>query len=571
MDVTFVGSGPALDAVGDALSDVGVGTESGDPKDVAAADFAVVTGVAGDDSFDAVNRAARDGGTPWLAVEISGVGGVPLSDVDAAVSGFSPSSGCYQCLRQRVAANAAEDVLAAEPSADRSAVRVAGAVAGHEAVALLSGEDSSVLGGVVEFPHARREFLPVPGCECAEGRDWSLDREYESVELQAALSRAERALDERVGIVNSVGEIESFPAPYYLAQNAETEGFSDASAARKAAGVAGDWDGAFMKALGEAIERYSAGVYRDSEFTVGASDDLPNAVSPASLVRGPGEAVDDRIRWVPGANLVTDEEAFLPAEAVHFPPPEERYLQTITTGLGLGSSGVGALLSGLYEVIERDATMIAWYSTFDPLELRVDDDRFGTLARRARAEDLSVTPLLVTQDVDVPVVSVAVHRESGWPRFAVGSDADLDPDAAATAALAEALQNWMELRSMGPEESAEDPSAIAEYADCPPAAEQFLDADGVVPSADVGPDELPSGPAELEAVIERVTEAGLTPYAAELTPRDVSAIDLAAVRVVVPGAQPLFTGEPVFGDRARTVPADFGHDPRLGRDHHPYP
>jgi ribosomal protein S12 methylthiotransferase accessory factor len=570
MDVTFVGSGPALDAVGDALSDVGGEADSGGPEDVTAADFAVVSGVVGDDSFDAANRAAREGGTPWLAVEIGGVG-VPLTDVNAAISGFGSGTGCFSCLRQRVAANAEEDALADDPSADRSAVRVAGALAGHEAVALLSGEDSSVLGGVVEFPHARREFLPVPGCECAGERDRSLGRGYEAVDLDAALSRAERALDERVGIVNSVGEFESFPAPYYLAQNCDTGGFSDVTATRKAAGVDADWDGAFMKALGEALERYSAGVYRESEFTRGAPGDLPDAVSPSAMVRGPDEAVDDQIGWVHGENLVTGNETFLPAEAVHFPPPDEKHLQTITTGLGLGSSDVGALLSGLYEVIERDATMISWYSSFDPLELRVDDERFETLARRASAEDLTVTPLLVTQDIDVPVVSVAVHRGGEWPRFAVGSDADLDPDAAATDALAEALQNWMELRSMGPEEAAEDPSAIAEYAEFPPAAERFLDADGTVSSGDVGPTDTPEGTAELDAVIGRASEAGLTPYAAKLTPRDVAKVGLEAVRVVVPNAQPLFTGDPVFGERARTVPADHGFEPRLDRGHHPYP
>ncbi|NHN48452.1 bacteriocin biosynthesis protein SagD [Halostella sp. JP-L12] len=571
MNVTFVGSGPGIDAVEAALSDVGVDGAAGDPDDVVDADFAVVSGVTGDEVFAAANSAAREGETPWLAVEVGGVGGVPLTDVDAAVSGFGASTGCFRCLSQRVVANAEEAAVADSPSADRSAVRVAGAVAGREAVALLSGENSSVLGGVVEVPHARREFLPVPHCECDDGRDRDLRQGYKSIDLDEALARAERALDERLGIVGNVGEFESFPAPYYLATNCDTSGFSDATAARKAAGVDADWDGAFMKALGEAIERYAAGVYRESEFEVARPEAVEGAVRPVDLVRGSDDPVDEPIPWVPGEDLATGEAAQLPAEAVQFPPPEERHFRSITTGLGLGSSGVGALLSGLYEVVERDATMLAWYSTFDPLELRVEDERFETLARRARSEGLSVTPLLVTQDVDVPVVSVAVHRDGEWPRFAVGSDADLDPDRAATAALAEAVQNWMELRSMGPEESAEDPSAIARYAEYPPAAEAFVDPGGAVPSERVGPANAPDGEAELDALIDRLGEADLTPYAARLTPRDVAAVDLEAVRVLVPGAQPLFTGDPVFGERARTVPADLGFEPRLDREHHPYP
>jgi ribosomal protein S12 methylthiotransferase accessory factor len=44
-----------------------------------------------------------------------------------------------------------------------------------------------------------------------------------------------------------------------------------------------------------------------------------------------------------------------------------------------------------------------------------------------------------------------------------------------------------------------------------------------------------------------------------------------AVRVLVPGAQPLFTGEPYFGERARTVPEALGFEPRLDRPIHPFP
>jgi ribosomal protein S12 methylthiotransferase accessory factor len=183
-----------------------------------------------------------------------------------------------------------------------------------------------------------------------------------------------------------------------------------------------------------------------------------------------------------------------------------------------------------------------------------------------------VTALLVTQDVDVPVVAVAVHREDGdWPRFAVGSDAALDPERAATDALAEALQNWMELRSMGRADASDEDGAIGAFADFPRAAGAFLDADGPVPAGSVGPDEAPTGEARVTALVDRVTDAGLTPYAARVTTRDVERLGFEAVRVVVPDAQPLFTDDPVFGERARTVPEQLGFEPRLDRRHHPYP
>ncbi|SNZ05460.1 ribosomal protein S12 methylthiotransferase accessory factor [Natronoarchaeum philippinense] len=571
MDVAIVGSGPAVEAVEAALDDVDVRPRTASAESIDGADVAVVSDLAGAETFERANAAAIEGQTPWLSVEIGGVGGRGVADLDAAVAGYAPSTGCHECLCARVAATAEDDPVT--PSADRGAVRLAGALAGRELVALLAGEESTILGGVVEMPHQRREFLPVPNCDCGDGPDRTLGRDHESVGLEDALARAERGLDERVGLVSTIGEIESFPAPYYLAELASTEGFSDADAPPQAAGVDDDWNPAFMKALGEALERYGAAIYRETEFERARPADLDDAVPPAAFVLPDGVDTDPDapLPWIEGEEIASGEPAYLPAEKAVFPPPERRLGPSITTGLGLGASTVDALLSGLYEVIERDAAMLSWYSTFEPLELSVDDEQFGALARRAGAEGLAVTPLLVTQDVDVPVVAVAVHREGEWPRFAVGSDADLDPVAAARGALAEALQNWMELRSMGPDDAAEQSGAIGEYADFPEEAQAFLDAGGPIPSDSVGPADSPTGTAELDAVVERATDAGLTPYGVRLTPRDLDAVGFEAVRVLAPSAQPLFTGEPFFGDRARSVPDDLGFEARLDRRLHPYP
>ena len=563
------GTGPAAEAIEAALADAGIDVERSRVGALPAHRFGVVIDRTGSDSFIRANDAI-DG--PWAAVELGGIGGYALGEVSASVAGFTPDTGCYDCLRTRVGATDPDtDTTGGEDDA-RSA-RLAGAVAGYELVSALHGEGTALLGGVIELPYTRRRLLAVPTCSCG-GPTPAPDREaHRDRSLEEAIARAEIAVDERVGIVSDVGEVASFPAPYYLATNADTSGFSDASAAGKAAGVAADWDTAYMKALGEALERYAAGVYHTADFERERPIEREGAVPPAAFaqVGSDGDEGIDEIEWVDGERLDTGKPVSLPAEFVHFPPPEKRFGPAITTGLGLGSSPVEAVLSGLYETVERDATMIAWYSTFEPLELAVDDEGFDTLSRRAASEGLSVTPLLVTQDVDMPVVSVAVHRQGEWPRFAVGSDADLDATAAARSALCEALQNWMELRSMGPEDAADASGWIGRYGSFPEPAEAFLDVEGRVGAAAVGPDDPPGGTAELDAVLERVTDAGLSPYAAWLTGRDVRSLGFEAVRVLLPEAQPLFTGDPIFAERARTVPPSLGFEPRLERDPHPYP
>ena len=563
MDIGVVGNGPAVEAVEAALADVDVNAMPVEADLLDGFDAAVVVDTAGSSTFAAANELLDR----WVAVEVGGLGGVPLADLDAAVTVFDDA--CYDCLRARVESGGAEPADA--PTGRRSAVRYAGAVAGRRIIRLLAGDP--VADTVVEVPGSERYLLPVPGCGCGVDPGDALPREHVDRGLDETLDRAERAVDPRIGALREVGEQESFPVPYYVARVADTTPFSDADAADFGGGAAADWDAAFMKALGEGLERYAAGVYREAEFTRAPAANVPNPVTPDAFVRPDDyEAYDrdDGLAWVAGERLATGEPASLPAEFVHFPPPERRYRPAITTGLGLGNSGPEAALSGLYESIERDATMTSWYSTTEPLGLDVEDPTIADLEKRARAESLSVTPLLVTTDVDVPVVAVGVHREGDWPRFAAGSGADLDPVAAARSALAEALQNWTELRSMGSEAAAEEGAAIGHHADFPDETRAFFDPDASVPADALGEPEL-TGTAALEAVVDRAETVGLEPHAARITTRDLAEMGFEAVRVLVPGAQPLFTGDPFFGDRARDVPRSMGFEPELEKAYHPFP
>ena len=568
MNIGLVGSGPAAAAFRAACEDVDCSIRELEPAAVTAAETPAVGAVVAPTGAG-VFEAAADAFDRWVAVEIGGIGGHPQPSVDATVSLYGPDSGCYRCLRQRVAASDA--TADGEPSGSRPTVRLAGAVAGTELIGLLSGDRAA--GRIVELPWRERRLLAVPGCECDDTGAGEVELDHRSVDVEDALSRAERAVDDRVGLISEVGERESFPVPYYIAATADTTGFSDVRAAEFAAGVDPDWDRAYMKALGEGLERYCAGVYRRQDLDGGSERTRARPVPPSRFVRPDDAETPDpeqRITWVDGLDLRTEERVSLPAEFVQFPPPSRRYRPPITTGLGLGNSTIEAVLSGLYEVIERDATMLAWYSTFEPLGLAVDDPAVDELTKRAGAESLSVTPLLVTGDIDVPVVAVAVHRDGEWPQFAVGSAAGLDPVAAVRSALAEALQNWMELRALGPEAAAEESGAIGEYADFPAAAREFVDVDDRIPADSLGRPSL-TGREELDAVTERVDDVGLDAYAARLTTRDVEGLGFEAVRVVIPAAQPLFTGDPYFGERAETVPASLGFEPRLDRPFHPYP
>lgn len=517
----------------------------------------------------------------FLGIEMGGIGGQTIEGVEATITGFDATGPCFQCLRRRVIAA----VPSASPSTDTprgTTTRFAAALAAHRLEQVATIDD--LVGIVLHLDGSKRALHPVPTCACVEG--YSVERPTldagDAIDPDTALDRAERALDERIGLITEVGEQASFPAPYYVARLADTAGFSDATAARLSAGVDIDWDGAFMRALGEGLERYCAGVYHLEDLP---NDPVADAI-PLDAFAIAETAPTPTDRWWPAIDLLNESNVAIPAEIVTFPPPERADVHGITTGLSLGTSTVDAILGGLYEVVERDACMLGWYSTFDPIALEVDRERYRTLVRRIASEGLGATALLMTQDIDIPVVTVVVHRrtadgdplvevpgidDTDWPAFAVGSAARFDAGLAAERALAEAVQNWVELDAMGEQTAIDKEGAIGRYGSFPRVVRSLVEVEGRVPAASVGPSEVPTGRAALDAAVGAVDAAGLDVYAARTTTVDVERLGFEGVRVLVPQAQPLVRGDVAFTDRASTVPRTLGFRPWLDRPMHPYP
>ena len=572
MEIGIVGSGPAASAIEAALDDVKADCRRIDLDELASIDVGVVIGRTGDSGFRRANSICIGHDIPWLGMEVGGIGGIPVDDIDAAVIGFRPTGPCFTCLRTRI--RMSDQDRAGSSNVDPTSVRFGGAIMGRRLARLVSGREQVPHETVIEIPHRTARLLPAPQCDdCGtdEQNHSTASLEFRDTELEATIDRAQSAVDPRFGIITEVGEVESFPAPYYLARTVSTTAVSDGEAPREAAGVAEDWDTAFMKCLGEALERYSGGIYRSESLVIGPATAVKNPLPFDNLARPTTPDRTEPIPWVQGTRYPAKEPTSVPAELAVFPPPDRKFGPAITTGLGLGSSGVEAALSGLYEVIERDATMIGWYSTYEPIELTVDDDRYDRLARRARSEGLSVRAVAMTQDVDVPVVAVGIARRDRFPRFAAGSAAHLDPTDAARSALSEAIQNWMELRSMGPDGSQSAGGWIGPYAREPPETPPFHEIDRSIAADRLGPEAVPEGRAAFTSLVDRITAVGMEPIVVQLTPRDVRSIGFEAVRVIVPSAQPLFTNSPYFSERLRSVPQTLGFKPTPDRDPHPFP
>jgi ribosomal protein S12 methylthiotransferase accessory factor len=177
-----------------------------------------------------------------------------------------------------------------------------------------------------------------------------------------------------------------------------------------------------VPALGEVIERYCACVHTREQFVWSTAADLGrDALDLDSIPRcsktelshpkcrlvEPSKTVP--IRWVRGVSLLDGRPVFLPVVMVYlyagYTSDEERIVVPITTGCAAHENYERAILSGILEIIERDAISLLWLQRLRVPRLRVDGlaspwDRIWS-AYEASSQDLRYIFLNATTDLGI--------------------------------------------------------------------------------------------------------------------------------------------------------------------------
>jgi ribosomal protein S12 methylthiotransferase accessory factor len=372
-------------------------------------------------------------------------------------------------------------------------------------------------------------------------------------------------------------------------------------------------DAAEAAAIGEALERYAGSYIPTDRLVIASADELgPRAVEPErfALFSAVQHAElgfpfrpfgrDTVVSWAEGFAIPGGEPVYLPAQLVYMPwrrqgPAETRIGHATSSGLACAATVEEAVLTGLLELVERDAFMLVWHNRLSlPLLdwrgeahlLRLDGRYFAPTRLSYSAVDLSAF-------LGVPTVLGVVHGIPGR-LGALGVGAASAPTVAVAwrKALAEAfsVQRWVRDQAFEqPERLGGNAGAIRTFDDHTLyyAGEErarraaFLDASSERRSTrEIAPLEGGNVLELIEGVARRLAERGMAAYAVEVTSPDVRSGGLRVVRVVVPELCPLdvVEGARFLGGRRmyeaafeaglvprRLEPADLNPDP------HPFP
>ncbi|MDB5072614.1 MAG: Ribosomal protein methylthiotransferase accessory factor [Candidatus Eremiobacteraeota bacterium] len=424
---------------------------------------------------------------------------------------------------------------------------------------------------------------------------------------------ASRFIDERIGIVGELREVGIAPGDpdfvHFFARAADTASLSGHANFSTGGGASADRPAAAMKAIGEAVERYCAALYDVADFPLTSARDADIAcVSPAAFALHGSEQYDSPgfpwvrfdddtvVRWTQTVDVITGRPAWVPAAFVWLPYTYERGSedtpigQPISTGLAAHRSYERAAVSGLCEVIERDAFTIAWLSRAALPQLRVEtlSDANYDLVERLEATGDHVVLLDATLDTGVPAIIAVLQSEApDRPAYVVAAAADADPEVAVRKALEELPHTRRysqrikdELDPIADDGVFDHVTTQIDHLNFAAGHEHrpyftFLFASKQRRSFDELNNLSTGVPAtELALLASRVESVGHRVLVADLTSEDVAACGMRVTRTVIPGFHPLFMGHrirPLGGTRLYEVPKRLGLDVQPGANPAPHP
>ncbi len=320
-----------------------------------------------------------------------------------------------------------------------------------------------------------------------------------------------------------------------------------------------------LVAISEAMERYCALVFDERRFVTASAKDLgEDALDLETLPRCsarelrhpgcpvlPADTTAD-LRWVTGIDLRTQRDVFLPAVTVDLGfrrQRSEQFWLPISTGCATHVTLEAALINAIGEVIERDAIALTW---LQKLPLPILGAGYLTGPARQMIDwcgDRGIKTFMfdATTDIGVPTIYCVQLADVGYRAAqVVGCATDLDIPAAVQRALLEAMgmRGHMHAEPLVPRRygdyRAPSDGATAMGRRSRRAAFGFLFDDlASRPVTAPVPVSFASDAERLAYLIRRLADKGMTVYAVDISTRELASIDHSAVRVVIPGLQPM--------------------------------
>ncbi|UOQ49506.1 YcaO-like family protein [Gracilibacillus caseinilyticus] len=218
-------------------------------------------------------------------------------------------------------------------------------------------------------------------------------------------------------------------------------------------------DKAIKSAVGEAIERYCCAITENHKIIYKSDEELNSCkLLLETITRYEDWQYDEpynifdnvrskkKLYWVEGFDVLKEQNLWVPAELVFMPPKISKdsmnIREAISTGLAAGPTKIEALFSGIFECIERDASIIMWLKEISFPRIKnesIEEYEIQNTLKICYQLGLNVQIFDVTNNIPVPTYLVLIKNEKHVPHISIGTNCDTNQIKALKGAIEEAL------------------------------------------------------------------------------------------------------------------------------------
>ncbi|MFA6475947.1 MAG: YcaO-like family protein [Candidatus Paceibacterota bacterium] len=360
-----------------------------------------------------------------------------------------------------------------------------------------------------------------------------------------------KIFSDKIGIVNALlrrNDLSRYGYSMFQSLSAQTVILFNRSREVSSGGLGINKDGRFAlhACMGESLERYCMSYYNKGGLFFGRHEDLSKKTrfDDFSLYskeqyrknKSFADPLKEKIYWDKIESFVSPGKfKYWPASLIYLPFDEGKLsAETTSTGMAAGTDKKRIIMSGLLELIERDALMTNFLQRLDPPEILISsiNDSNESLIKKLSEDGYEIKIYKLYSDINIPIFVGLIWKGKGKKiHYGIGACASLDSEIAINKTLEECLFTFLYSKNIMGAKPKNKESIRALY-------EHFLyyqDEKFNQLVFNGGTIKYLKEKYSFNHLLNNLQELGLEVFFKELTTKDIESTKVRVFRVIVPG------------------------------------
>ena len=207
---------------------------------------------------------------------------------------------------------------------------------------------------------------------------------------------------------------------------------------------------AFISTIVECVERISNGNYKKTNFIFKSYNNLIQKKEINIYKFDIKKDINKKIYWTKCYSIFDKKNFIIPSQFIFAPFFEENYYlrEPTSNGCAAWSSYSGAILNGIYEVVERDAFLLTYLNKIKSKKIdlkNLNSQKIKDLYNYFKRYELDLNVFEITNDFQIPVFVCIILDKKNKDAFSIGANANINKEKAIISCILESykVRRWV--------------------------------------------------------------------------------------------------------------------------------